>query len=104
MARVMTLILFMVKCVSVVPGDMFSCNAEEESSHNKQCRLRQDHTDDFDWIRTSGITHWSRRYINFLNKDPITGPASAKAGRYYLYAGQDLGYWAIARQEFVHSN
>jgi len=103
----MSLILFMVKCVSLLTGDMFSCNVERDARHNQQCRLRQDHTDDFDWTCNRGKTPSSKQFYRIINKHkyPITGPDSAKYGRNYLYASiAGNGRHKVARQEYVHSN
>jgi len=87
----------------MVTGDMFSCNVEEDASHNQQCRLRQDDTDDFDWTCNRGVVSSSaNRFINPYNT-PVTGPSSAKSGRNYLIAGPAKKR-QIARQECVHSN
>ena len=86
----MSLILFKVKCVSLVTGDMFSCNVERDARHNQQCHLRQDNTDDFDWT---------------CSRDPLTGPDFAMLGRNYLYAAMaGKNKHKVARQEYVHSN
>ena len=94
-----------MKCVSLGAGDMFSCNVEEDASHNQQCRLRQDDTDDIDWKCTRGKTPPFKQYYVFIKKYylPITGPNYAKSGRNYLIAGPAV-LRQTARQERVHSN
>ena len=69
---------------------MFSCDVEQDASSNKHCRLRQDDTEDFDWTCNRGVTPQGKRSneISFNGrKYPATGPASARSGVNYLYAG-----------------
>ena len=100
----MCLIVLVVKYVSLIAGNMFSCDVEEDASNNKECLLRQDTTDDFDWTCNRGKTPSSRPRHRIINKKkyPLTGPASAKSGRNYLFAGTPgSGTSKVARQECV---
>ena len=107
----MCLIVLVVKYVSLITGDVFSCDVEEDGSNNRKCRLRQDTTDDFDWTCNRGKTPSSRSKVpssrprnRIINKQiyPVTGPASAKSGKNYLYAGTPgKGTSKVARQACV---